>query len=127
MIHLITNSRLIPQPLLPSVNPMAPSRLGPIARVTFCQNGSLGILLLTGLAVCPANAVAPTVSNYGDLNVSGTGTQMSGANAAVTNSTGSTIAIAATTVDFTETVTLTEASSGTLSNSNQTATFTTLA
>ena len=47
---------------------------------------------------------------------------MSGANAAVTNSTGSTIAIAATTVDFTETVTLTEASSGTLSNSTQTAT-----
>ena len=133
---------------------MAPSRLGPIARVTFCLNRSLGILLLTGLAVCPANAVAPTVSNYGDLTVSGIGTQMSGANAAVTNSTGSTIAIAATTVafttapagsvsgaalttqpvvtaqdaagntdvDFTETVTLTEASSGTLSNSNQTAT-----
>ncbi|MBT7550442.1 MAG: hypothetical protein HN611_17365, partial [Gemmatimonadetes bacterium] len=52
---------------------MAFSRLLYIARAAFCLHRSLGILLLIGLAVCPAYAVAPVVSNFITPNDNATG------------------------------------------------------
>ena len=43
---------------------MALSRLLYIARAAFCLYRSLGILLLIGLAVCPAYAVSPVISSF---------------------------------------------------------------
>ncbi len=91
------------------------SGTGPFAKVAFQLKGpdaaNISGTYSSGDNTSLTENQTLTFSIDGDLTVSGTDTQMSGANAAGN-----------TDVDFTATVTLTEASSGTLNNSTQTAT-----